>query len=480
MREMVFVSHANPEDNEFAKWIALRLAAEGYPVWCDLTKLLGGELFWSDIEHAIRERTVKFLYVLTKASNDKPGARNELAVALAVERKKKLKDFVIPLWLDELSASDFNAELVRRNAIPFQDGWAPGLGRLLQKLEEDGVPKKATFGPSAVSEWWRTHASSGAGIRSEPEPLYSNWYPLEPTTLFFHELGRDNPGSLKIANATLPFPGVQHDQYLVAFAPAEDFRDRLGPGLFIRNSTTRRINDPAAPEEPRLWRYRDERNAISDLLRQAIERWFAARPLPTYTFSKGRQAFYFADGMLPDNRAWYVGYGGQRSWRAVVGASTLKGSKEEDVRFRYWHFSLEPRPTTHPLIGYTMKPHVLFSDDGSQIWDNKDRLHRVRRSHCKRWWNDRWRDLIAASVVFLADGADTVMIPVGSVTAIGVSTRPITLESPVSFDEMTLEAQGEEGQDDGAPDASSVTESDQENEGDNDYEESSVLPTGDR
>ena len=50
MREMVFVSHANPEDNEFARWLALRLAGEGFPVWCDLTELLGGEDFWKDAE----------------------------------------------------------------------------------------------------------------------------------------------------------------------------------------------------------------------------------------------------------------------------------------------------------------------------------------------------------------------------------------------------------------------------------------------
>ena len=40
---MLFVSHANPEDNLFTRRLALRLARESYPVWCDLTKLLGGE-----------------------------------------------------------------------------------------------------------------------------------------------------------------------------------------------------------------------------------------------------------------------------------------------------------------------------------------------------------------------------------------------------------------------------------------------------
>src|SRR5947209_15142274 len=110
---MVFVSHANPEDNEFALWIALQLAKEGYPVWCDLTKLLGGEVFWEDIEDAIRNRTAKFLYVLSTTSNEKPGPRNEQALALGVKRREKLSDFVIPLLIDSLPPADFNVEIAR-------------------------------------------------------------------------------------------------------------------------------------------------------------------------------------------------------------------------------------------------------------------------------------------------------------------------------------------------------------------------------
>src|SRR5207248_7635457 len=101
---MVFVSHANPEDNEFTLWLSLQLAREGYPVWCDLTKLLGGEDFWRDAEQAIRQRTAKFLFVLTRASNAKSGALDELQVARNVQRDEKLHDFIIPLLLDDLPA----------------------------------------------------------------------------------------------------------------------------------------------------------------------------------------------------------------------------------------------------------------------------------------------------------------------------------------------------------------------------------------
>lgn len=86
MRDLVFGSHANPEDNEFCRWLMLRLGREGYPVWLDLNRLLGGENFWSDIEQAIRNRAVKVLYVLSRTSNTKPGALKELALAQTVAK----------------------------------------------------------------------------------------------------------------------------------------------------------------------------------------------------------------------------------------------------------------------------------------------------------------------------------------------------------------------------------------------------------
>src|SRR5712692_4198764 len=103
MQDMIFISHANPEDNNFTRWLALQLGKDGYPAWCDLTKLLGGENFWKNAEEAIRTRTIKFLYVLSRSSNEKDGPRNELQIAKNVLRKDKaLHDFIVPLHVDDL------------------------------------------------------------------------------------------------------------------------------------------------------------------------------------------------------------------------------------------------------------------------------------------------------------------------------------------------------------------------------------------
>ena len=205
-RDTLLLSHANPEDNEFTLWLALQLANEGYRVWCDLTKLLGGEVFWDDIEEVIKTRAVKVLYVLSRTSNAKDGPLKELHFAQGVAKKEKLKDFVIPLHIDDLPHGDITIEITRINTVPFAQSWGAGLAKLLEKLEEDNVPKDPKFNRTAVNEWWRTQFSAEQGLRKEPEEYLSNWFPITlPTHIYFHSLSRKSIGMLEVpADASVP------------------------------------------------------------------------------------------------------------------------------------------------------------------------------------------------------------------------------------------------------------------------------------
>ena len=55
-QDHLFISYAS-ENGILAEWLTLRLTAEGYKVWCDRTKLLGGESYPLDIDKAIKEST---------------------------------------------------------------------------------------------------------------------------------------------------------------------------------------------------------------------------------------------------------------------------------------------------------------------------------------------------------------------------------------------------------------------------------------
>ena len=217
-RDTLLLSHANPEDNEFTLWLALQLANEGYRVWCDLTKLLGGEVFWDDIEEVIKIRAVKVLYVLSQTSNAKDGPLKELHFAQGVAKREKLKDFVIPVHIDDLPHGDTTIEITRINTVPFAQSWGAGLAKLLEKLEEDKVPKDPKFNRTAVNDWWRTQYSAEQGLRKEPEEYLSNWFPITlPTHIYFHSLSRKSIGVLEVA-PTLPYPAVQDGMFLITFA----------------------------------------------------------------------------------------------------------------------------------------------------------------------------------------------------------------------------------------------------------------------
>ena len=61
VRDHLFISYAW-KDEVFAKWLALRPTAEGYNVWIDQMRLLGGESWPSDIDVAIKGRTFPATY----------------------------------------------------------------------------------------------------------------------------------------------------------------------------------------------------------------------------------------------------------------------------------------------------------------------------------------------------------------------------------------------------------------------------------
>lgn len=96
-RDTIFISHATPEDNEIAIWLASRLENAGYNVWIDKNELTGGEEFWDDIQGILTNKTVKFLSIISNASINKKGVKDEISFALDIERKNNLSEFILPI-----------------------------------------------------------------------------------------------------------------------------------------------------------------------------------------------------------------------------------------------------------------------------------------------------------------------------------------------------------------------------------------------
>lgn len=428
-RDTLLLSHANPEDNEFTLWLALQLANEGYKVWCDLTKLLGGEVFWDDIEEVIRQSAAKVLYVLSRTSNAKDGPLRELQLAQNLARREQLKDFIIPLHIDDLPHGDVTIELTRVNSVSFEKSWASGLAGLLEKLEKDSVLKSPAFDRSAVNQWWRTKFSASAGVRLEPESYYSNWFPIVelPADVYFHSVTRRGIGKVEVAE-NLPYPAYQDGISLITFAEAADLDGKLGPDLYVAEESKPLAIATLCAES-------DFGKNLFRLLRLAWEQMVLARKFPVYELANKARMLYFRKNLVPSDKVFFTGVDGQKTHRAMVGYSTRTSPVTGVSTKRYWHFGVEARPLVHPLfpLAYTMKSHVLFTNDGATLWESKKRLAAARRSQCKDWWNDTWRDRTLAVMAHLADDDGVVRIPLGGKCHMGISSTPCLFTSPVAY-----------------------------------------------
>ncbi len=177
-RSLIFISHANPEDNEFASWLGTRLTAAGYEVWADILKLTGGETLWRDVGDAIRKEAVVVIVAVSSASYRKDGVLNEIAIAINTGKQLSKERFVIPIRLDDLPFSDFPEQLIRLNAIDFSPNWADGFSTLLEALEDIHVSQSTSDFGEALASWQRFKLWQSASISDTPESIFSNWFEI--------------------------------------------------------------------------------------------------------------------------------------------------------------------------------------------------------------------------------------------------------------------------------------------------------------
>ena len=125
-RTTILITHANPEDNRFARWLAARLTGAGYRTWVDVRALRGGEDFWDSIEHVLRHEAVKQI-VLVSQHIGKQGVKKELALGDLMGRKLGDAGFMIPIRVSDVDFGDFPTEILRleRDQCPPELGCMP-------------------------------------------------------------------------------------------------------------------------------------------------------------------------------------------------------------------------------------------------------------------------------------------------------------------------------------------------------------------
>lgn len=449
VRQALFISHATPEDNVFARWLGAKLSASGYEVWADVMHLQGGLDWQRELEHALRHRAIKVLVACSPVGFDKQGVRNEVEIACNVALDLNDPKFIIPL---KLAPYEPPFRIAHVQHIDFTQGWAAGLAELLETLQD--VHKIPHRGSQPNNLWHTIQAQGGATVSKTPEPLISNWlqigklpdhvYYLEPP--FGLPLEKFNDRSnhqwpvVPVLNGLLSFARTDQDGLIARDLPAKIVA-KLLTAQFLEDGWPK-LNLAAF----------EAQRTLSDLGNQAIERYFHRKQLSFMEMARSR-AWWGNIKAVPKGQIRFT-------WPDWTGRRQIIG--QSGKRAVHWHYGVSAQCRTDPFPHFRLSGRLIFSENGLDAITDAKRAHRLRRSFAKGWRNARWRDMLLAFLRWTFDGKAEVLLPVADEQNIVLALPPIALISPISAvpageeppDEDDPDADFDIGEDDAAEDSS--------------------------
>lgn len=408
-RDYLFISYAW-EDAAFAEWLALKLTALGYAVWCDRFQLLGGESYPRDIDKAIKERAFRVLGLLSHASISKSNPIKERTLALNIGRDRNV-DFLIPLNVDGLKPTELDWMESDLTFISFHRSWHDGLTALLKKLEAIEAPRPLA-GSGAVSEWFtdRTH------LVERPERLWSNFLTIRqlPDEIYFVR---------GVKEGTLPsgWPAVP---------------DQDGVWLFeLPESLEFDLVQPETIELSNLKAQGPIRRAVANLLRQYLRR----RCLDLGLVENDAGQLYFPHGLLTGDRLPFTHHTGRQTSLQAVGFKTFRTGASSVRNQHHLTVELVPRLDRYEVPVVEVRVRVYLTDLGGKALP-PHLANRRRKRVAKSWFNHEWWSRYVAVIGWFAQGNDVVELAIGS-AAIAIDGRPKVIPISVGIDEEADETE---------------------------------------
>lgn len=422
-RTHLFVSYAS-EDALFVDWLCLRLLSEGYKVWCDRLKLLGGESYPREIDDAILQRTFRLIAVLSRSSIRKPDPLKERTAALNIARERKV-NFLIPLNLDGLSPTELGWIQSDLTYIPFTN-WKDGLTKLLRNLEASGAPK--ADGPASVAALLETTQC----VTSAPETLWSNLVPIKhiPARLqrYEHDVAMSPSAALQAVRTWAHFrenasvcwgfqspPAELVTQYRFTHrGECSDWRTASGPDINFYNVGKKVVNSTLF------------HRLLSVGLRYDVENHYVYVPHETrferLTFS------------TPEGNGWIKPVGIRSFWT---------GQGREQVRYH-----LSPTLRVWLDVGgqdvVCVRPRLyLTALDGTPV--KPSLMHSRRKVICKKWWNHQWLSRVFAILQLIAPPSGDICIGGAPDQQLILERFPMSLRADRNLEESLLKSR-EQGQ----------------------------------
>lgn len=416
----LFISYA-PKDRVLADWLAKRLTAEGYLVWCEHLKLLGGEKFPEDVDQAIKNQTFCLIALYSQSSLINPDLILQRSIALTIAQEKP-KDFLIPIDVDGIEKTKLDSRTRLLKFILFQDNWAEGLKNLLKKLESVNCPKPL---PDAAGVALAAFFERDT-LLDETETVFSNYFKIEHIPKIIHRYEAGHALSNKeVESFKFEWACRQVDsKFILSF--------HQPPNWIVEQLQIR-------PAGGALWQEVSKINGIwskslgSELIKKALIIKCHQKGLKYCPESKLQ---YFPQGLVERNRLKYIRPDGSKSRIHTCGTRTFRSSYKSE-KYQYFlapNFYIDQ--DSFDAFSVIIRIKVRLSDINDLAL--KKRKSDSRRKHlCKRWWNHDWFNRMLAVSQFLAD-EDKIIIGEQENNQIIIQVTPLKFTAPIGIDESTV------------------------------------------
>lgn len=394
-RQTVFISHANPADNDVAAWLAAKLTALGYRVWVDVEKLKGAETIWREIERVMRSDARCLILLLSQQSYNRAGVLKEMTLGLTLE--KHFDRFVLPWIIDDLPFDLMPIEIQGRMSVAEQR-WSVALPSILTYLDSLDLTRAEGSDPHDFLE--KLLIPESCGVNPTPATYDVNRIHALALPPFLFAIDPETSVNEPFASRNV-FGGRR-----VSFQPVEGPNRLFGKGspksYDLQDALV--LGLPALGMEPI-----EVRRVLVELTRQAFEKHLHDCGLVSFTAARRNPIFYFnRDSVesgkirvrLPENT--------KASYRNVWG-------KYKDI---FWHLGMEFSIAIHESLTVTLNPHIVFTKDGSveQLVDdpelNKKAQHSKRRAVARSWFNDKWRGFFYPFLAHVANQDDGICLDI--------------------------------------------------------------------
>lgn len=416
-RRHLFVSYAT-EDAVFVEWLCLKLVSEGYYVWCDRLKLLGGESYPKDIDKAISQDSFRFIAVLSRHSIQKPNPLKERTLALNIAKQRN-ENFVIPINLDGLAATELGWMQADLTFILFQS-WSQGLSQLFRLLLRSNAPRSRDR-RSLVAQSLNTQNA----VAEEKETLWSNLVEFVhiPRTLLRYE--HDERMDRSVSRQSLALWPHYRENSTVCWSFEPPTADLITRYRFQLRGVCEDWREAEGPEI-NFW------NLGKKVLNSALRHKLLCSGL-VEDYETGD--VYVPKDLTPERFQYLTPSG--KSWVRTSGLRSFR-AKEDRLYIRY-HLS----PALRTLLNFFGTDCVqikirLYLTDLSGRRLQPSAILAKRKAICRSWWNQQWLARLFATLHLLNPASSEIRIGSTETGTVRLSRWPIAYLATRRLDEAKL------------------------------------------